>query len=590
MSLTSSTQTQIAFKNLLGKSQTKVINGIVNEPYGISFDIPSKNVWLDTIYASASTTIAQGSTVKVTADLVAIPGADNYAFFTKWPSIAPIGNDIKTGLPFQYGVGSLSGLTGGDRMLSLISDSLGSDFEAKPFATGSIPIPVLDDRNWIYQYNSGIFYQDNITSSAVWAYTTPTKIDVYPYIGSKLAVLNTQENIRVTAYGTNSYYATFSTPTIATYSSNYLFLVDFVNGNTSSVVSLNINNIGTVSLVQYSQSGLTPLVAGDITGATGATSGPIYYLSYNQGNFQFYKTNPVQSSSTYTKPTPTFGVSSFGTNSISSTIGVGGVDKGTSFDNVLIQDVLTNILYPEQLGNINTFSLQGPSGSITNLEVGDSLSPGSYTFSWTLLNSTSFTSNTSKVEDLTYVTITDAYWNTGVGLLGSGLTNSTPFKWVLSTTISSTSPRVYSDSRLFNLSIKRDNGTVISKPLNVEWRWRVYYGSSTFSSLTASGIRSLNSELSPVMGDNLLSYNYVVGGSGYKYIAIGDGVANFSDITYKNLPIALAGVDESYIYDDGSGNNYQKVTVINDFGALTDYRVYRSMNQIDGTMSVYLKV
>jgi hypothetical protein len=92
------------------------------------------------------------------------------------------------------------------------------------------------------------------------------------------------------------------------------------------------------------------------------------------------------------------------------------------------------------------------------------------------------------------------------------------------------------------------------------------------------------------MGDNLLSYNYVVGGSGYKYIAIGDGVVNFSDITYKNLPIALAGFDESYTYDDGSGNNYQLVTVTNDFGAYTDYRVYRSMNQIDGTMSVYLKV
>jgi hypothetical protein len=589
MSLTYSTQTQIAFKNLLGRSQTKVINDIVNEPYSISFDIPSKNVWLDTIYASSSTTIAQGSTVKVTADLVAIPGADNYAFFTKWPSVVPSGNDIKTGLPFQYGVGSLVGVTGGDRMLSLISNSFGGDFEAKPFV-GSTPIPVLDDRNWIYQYNSGIFYQDNITSSDVWTYTTPTKIDVYPYIGSKIAVLNTQENIRVTAYGTNSYYATFSTPTVATYSSNYLFLVDFVNGNTSGTVSLNINNIGTVSLVKYSQYGILPLIAGDITGATGGTAGPIYYLSYNYGNFQFYKTNPVQSSSTYTMLSPTLGVNSFGTNSITSTIGVGGINKGTSFDNVLLQDVLTDILYPEQLGNINTFSLQGPSGSITNLEVGDSLSPGSYTFSWVLSNTSSFTSNTSTVEDLTYVTSPGTYWNTGVGILGEGLTNSNPFRWVLSTTISSTSSRVYDDSRLFNFSIKRDNNTIISKPLNVEWRWKVYYGSSTFSSLTASGIKSLSSELSPVMGDNLLSYSYLIDGSGYKYIAIVDDIVNFNDIVYKNLPIALAGVNEGYTYDDGHGNNYQSVTVSNNYNITTDYRVYRTMNQIDGTMSVYLKI
>jgi hypothetical protein len=565
MSLTSSTQTQIAFKNLLGKSQTKVMNDIVNEPYGISFDIPSKNVWLDTIYASASTTIAQGSTVKVTADLVAIPGADNYAFFTKWPSTAPIGNDIKTGLPFQYGVGSLSGLTGGDRMLSLISDSLGSDFEAKPFA-GSTPIPVLDDRNWIYQYNSGIFYQDNITSTGVWTYTTPTKIDVYPYIGSKLAVINTQENIRVTAYGTNSYYATYSTPTIATYSSNYLYLVDFVNANTSGTVSLNINNIGTVSVYRYGQDGVSNLQVGQITGATGATAGPIYYLTYNSGVFQFFDSNPVQSNDGYKNLAPTIN-------------SVGGLDRGSSFNDVLLQDVFTDLLYPEQLGNINNFKLFNSGGSeVIKFEIGDSMSPGSYTFSWNLSGS-SFEANSVKLQDITNVVSTGTYWTTPSGYIATGLTNSSPYTWILGSTISSTLPT----SRDFRVYINRDNLTTISKSLSVNWMFPIYTGSTSSTSITGLQVLSnLTNKILATSSNVLLT----IPGSGYKYVAVPETFNSIYSLTLDKIQVVMAATAQGYTNSFSNSLYYNKIWVTSSYGIGATYNVYRSLNSISTSIDL----
>jgi hypothetical protein len=551
MPLTSSTQAQIAFKNLLGKSQTKVNNGIVNEPYGISFDIPSKNVWLDTIYASSSTTIVQGSTVMVTADLVTIPGADNYAFFTKWPSLVPSGSDIQTGLPFQYGNGSLTGITGGDRMYSIISDSFSSEYEAKPFA-GLTAIPVLDDRNWVYQYNSGIFYQDNITSAGTWTYTTPTKIIVYPYIGSKMANLNTQQNIRLTAFGTNSYYATASSPIISTYSSNYLYLVDFLNSNTSGTVSLNINNIGTVSIVQYNQSGLVNLLPNDITGATGSTAGSIYYLTYNNGSFQFFKTNPLQTSSNYSNPIQTL-------------YDVGNVNNGTTFDNVLIQDVFSDLFYSEQLGNINSFNLIGMP---TTLEVGTTISSSSsLTFSWILSNTSSFSENTSSI----------VY--SGYGDLLINATNSTnTFEWITPINLVNNTP----DSETFIFSIKRDNGTTIRETLSIDWKWKIYYGSSTYTALDAPDIVSLSGNTLSSTSSIILS----VTGSGYKYIGFpNDSSFLVNNITYKNMPIVLCDYSEGYTYSNND-IGYKLLSLTNSNGIGKEYKIYRTVNKISGTLSL----
>ena len=462
----SSRQAQIAFKNLLGKSQTDIIKGIVNEPYGIAFDVSSKNVWMDTISDTASSSVLSGSAVLVEGTLEAVPGSNNHAFFTKWPTLAPSGSDKKTGLPFVYGSGSLSGISAGDRIHSLIPDSYGLSYKSIPYS-GTTEIPELDDRIWVYQYNSGIFYQENTT------FALPTKIMVYAYIGSKLeSFASTQQNIRLTAYGTNSYHATQSNPLISSYLNNYLFLVDFQNTNTSNTLTLNIedgfgNGIGTYSILKYGASGSTTLVPGDIIGAVGLTAGPIYYLTFDDGAFQFFSKDPSQSPSSYTNVSYTNNTS-------------GGVDKGTSFDNVLIQDVFTDLFYKEQLGNITSVGLESTSGIINGIELGDRITiSDKYTFSWSLSNSANFQVNSSTIDDITVVSSPITNWGYG-GNIVTNTDNSVPYPYYFGATISSLIPR----SRDFRVSLKRNNGTIISKTINVDWMWKVYYGSSSYSSFS----------------------------------------------------------------------------------------------------------
>jgi hypothetical protein len=420
MPLTYSTQTQIAFKNLSGKSQTDR-KGVLNEYYGYSFNIPASNVWSDTLLENPQSSISQGYTVEVVADLTLIEGSNKRSYLTNWPLSPPDGVDTKTGLTFSYGSGSLVGVTAGDRITNIIPPNFGFSYSVIPYTNyPSVIIPPLDTRDWVYQYNSGIFYQDVVIG------LTPSKIKVYPYIVNTLNISSGFENIRISATGTNDYYAITSSPIISQYSSNYLFLVDFANTNTSGTVSLNVLSLGTYSIKKSSSSGFSNLNVGEIIGGTSGNIGSIYYLTFNGSEFQFYNSTPEQSSLSFTKPN-------------SSPNSVGSLPVGSSFDNVSIQNVFNDILYGDELGNISSFNLLGDSGYLDTIEVGDIISPSTYTFSWGLQNSTLFENDSVTIE------------REGTGNLVTGYVNNSPYSWTLGATLSYSS--TYSE--IFNLFLKR---------------------------------------------------------------------------------------------------------------------------------------
>ena len=550
MPLTFSIQSQIAFKNLLGKSQTDSSKGIVNEFYGINFDISSNNLWLDNISSDSSVAVLQGTTVEVVADLGTVSGSNEHAYFTYWPSLPPSGYDIKTGNIFSYGLGSLSNISAGDRMTGLIPDAYGVSYSAIPYVSyPSNEIPPLDSREWFYQYNSGIFYQDFTTSPQ------PSKIKVFPYLGSKLSTTNTQENIRVTAFGTNSYFATFSTPTIATYSNNYLFLIDFVNSNTSGTVSLNINGIGTQSVKQNGTTGLIDLTVGDIVGATGSTAGPIYYLIYNNNTFQFFRNSPIQLPSSYTK------LNSTKLNS------VGTIEKGTSFDGVLIQDMFTDLLYGDELGNISSVSIIDNSGNYVpqSIEVGNTFSAGTYTFSVSFINSGLFASNSTRIV------------REGFGDIVSATNNNGLYTWNLTSGINNSG----TTSEIFSIYIKRTNNTIISKPTTIDWMYPIYYGSDVNTSVTAPTIVTFTKFLAT---QSIFAAN--ISGSGYKYIATPEAFQPFYRITSGGLPVAMAATQNGYNFFENRSTSYgtissiyhQKIYVTNSYGIGATYNVFRTLN------------
>jgi hypothetical protein len=185
MSLDNSNQAIIAFKNLSGKSHTEVGKGVGNEAEGIFLNVDSGNVWMSFINPTASIAVNEGIAIEVIADLVLDPTSNNHSYFAVWPSTPPTGTDPKTELPYSYGSGSLTGIMQGSRVRSSISPAYGDSYAASPYESGtSIVIATGDPRDWIFQYNSGIFYQQDDVGP------DPDRIKIYAYNGDTLKNLS----------------------------------------------------------------------------------------------------------------------------------------------------------------------------------------------------------------------------------------------------------------------------------------------------------------------------------------------------------------------------------------------------------------
>lgn len=184
MPLSQATQTIFAFKNLLLKSNTDVNKALNNEAEGIFLNLPGDSIWIDTIDSTPATAVSNGKAVSITANMVLDGTSNGHALFAVWPSSPPTGTDPKTGSPFAYGTGSLLNINPGTRVRNAIPPAFGIGYLATPY-DGANQIPVGDQRDWVYQYNSGIFFQeDGINES--WggsAFGHPTTIELYVYIG-----------------------------------------------------------------------------------------------------------------------------------------------------------------------------------------------------------------------------------------------------------------------------------------------------------------------------------------------------------------------------------------------------------------------
>lgn len=576
MALTTDIKADIVFKNLNGKSQTSDNFGVGNENYGIGFEVQSKDVTIDRISATNSQQpIIDGIAIRLRCDLEPIPDSGGKAFITKWPSniqsslLSSLnGRDPNNNLSlFEYGVGSLSGVSAGDRITNLISGSINKDYTAIPRASG-VQIPPQDTRDWYYQYNSGILYQ-NVANQL----PQPTTIDVYYYIGTRLSDFSqkAQTNVRISVTGSNIYYATQSNPMINTYLGNYIFLIDFANSNSATAVSLNINSIGTYSIFKTTERGPVPLMVGDIVGATGGSIGPIYYLVWNEsGYFDFFYRNVQSNSGNFTNP-------------ISSNYSAGALEKGYSYNDVKFLDMFGEMFYPENAGRIATFSMFYENVIVSNkFEVGETFSQGVYTFSWDFERGFDFKDGTLKIEDITYVTQSQTYWQQPSAIpftQSTGLTG--PMGFLFQNPINSNVP----NTRRFRLSVQRRSGVIVYKDFNIDWMWKVYHGGSTQSSLTASGIINLqNSTLATQ------SYgDWVLSGGGYKYIAMPeDSNFDINEITYRGLPFTIAGTQSGFTFTQND-INYNFVTVSNVRGVSKRYKIYRSKNEIGSTFSVRIK-
>ena len=440
MALGLTSQSNIAYKNLLGKSLTQIANGIFNEGIGISFNVTSNNIWLASLPSSATQAVSMGYAVQVVGSMSEILGQNKFAYSLNWPSTPPSGTDPLTSTSFVYNSGSLLGINSGNIINNAISDSYGTSYVINLSGTTGT-IYVGDPRNWVYQYNSGIYFQEsnsNLTSNG----GVPATASVYVYIGP---TLQSQPN--------------------------------------------------------------TPFTAAS-----------------------------------------------------SSQVSVGGLQAGTTFNNVTINNILLNMLYPLNQPAITTFSMSGVSNAY---EVGNVINSGSYNINWVISNTASLTSNSVSII---------GYNNT----VYSSISNTSPYSYTLATNLSYTTPTMAT----WYMSVLENNGIRISSSFSIGWYYNLYYGSSSLTNLTNPSVLQNSTLTTNVSG------RYILPGitGSYKFIAVPDSYT-LSSITWNGLPLVLADSNDGYTYSVNNLSYSYLTGYSNAYSIAVNYKIYRSKYMLAATMS-----
>lgn len=227
---------------------------------------------------------------------------------------------------------------------------------------------------------------------------------------------------------------------------------------------------------------------------------------------------------------------------------IGGISAGSTFLNQTMKQMWDALLYPYQAPAFTSFSV--PRNMYEIAETIDN--PMDYSWS---------TSNSSNVQP------NDISLYEGSNLRGSGLANdgfesiSNPFSVGYGSEY----------TLVFKIESHNSQGTLFSRTYNAYWRWRMYYGEGSSGPLVESDIKSLRASLLT----NTKNRTYAMqAGSTYKYIAYPKiwGLAN--SFTDANSGFAVA-MEAPYI-----------VNVTNDFGANTDFYVYRTTNVLNSATNI----
>jgi hypothetical protein len=192
---------------------------------------------------------------------------------------------------------------------------------------------------------------------------------------------------------------------------------------------------------------------------------------------------------------------------------------------------------------------------ISTLEVGQETS-GSQTFTWSTTNSSNVTANSISITDVTG----------GSVVIESGLANNGSKAHVFSVAFTKSSAGTYR----FTISATDSQSNTLSKNLDINYYWKVYYGESASTSLDEAGIEGLR-----VGGlQSGFAGTYVFAAANYKYLcypAVMGAVTSFKDqATGLDVPFEAAST----------------VSVTNAQGVATDYYVYRSTNILGAAINI----
>jgi hypothetical protein len=240
------------------------------------------------------------------------------------------------------------------------------------------------------------------------------------------------------------------------------------------------------------------------------------------------------------------------TNAAGVPVTLGGILSASTFTAVPLTEMFTRLLYPYQLPTFGSFAITGQS---TTLEVGDNISAGTKTFTWTTTNPTNISGSSISILDFTNSTV-----------IASGLSNTGTTNQSIPAAISKSS----ATSHTFRITGSNTQNAGFSRDYAVNWRWRMYWGTSSLSSLTETNIEALHS--SSLVSNSTGTFPF--GAAAYKYIAYP---------TVFGLKTSFKDPSTGFDVDMQSAVT---TAVSNSFGVGTFYYVHRTTNTLGGSISI----
>jgi hypothetical protein len=213
------------------------------------------------------------------------------------------------------------------------------------------------------------------------------------------------------------------------------------------------------------------------------------------------------------------------------------------------------------------FALQGQA---TPLEVGDTVAGGSRAWIWSTVNPVNVKANSIAIAD-----------TTGSAVLGSGPANTGSAVLRMSA-VTATAPAAH----IYTISGVNTQNVGFSLPFEIDFLWRLHWGTNPDPELTANAIKALGD------GANLQAgfagtYSFADPGTAeYYYFCWSDDLGSPTSFADANTgtPVLLATVADDPAYSLVSeGIWYQLTIVINTFGVSTPMRVVRSAHPYSGS-------
>lgn len=247
------------------------------------------------------------------------------------------------------------------------------------------------------------------------------------------------------------------------------------------------------------------------------------------------------------------------TNASPTPVTLGGIPAGSTFSSVTFQDMFDSLLYPYQSPAFTSFT----SSLFSTYEVGQDLTSGINTINYNISNSANFLPVQPNGLQTTNITGATFVLADPLSLVASG-----SFQITIPVSFNLTSP----GTRTVSLSGTNTNSVVFSSTGTATWRYRIYYGNESNSSLVAAQVLALSNN--PLSANSSGNYSYPAAAGTYKWICYPTTMTTlttFTDTsTNLNVPFEAPVV----------------VSITNGYGVIANYNCHRSTNQLGGAINI----